>query len=60
MTKRAYDKFMRALREDAQLNQKLRDRIAEAGDTSAVDVTVEFARRHGFEVDAMDVRRARS
>ena len=60
MSKRAYDKFMRALREDAQLNQKLRERIAEAGDTNAVDVTVEFARRHGFEVDAMDVRRARN
>ncbi len=60
MSKRGYDKFMRAISEDAQLGQKLRERIAEAGETSSVDVTVEFARRHGFEVDAMDVRRARN
>ena len=59
MTKRAYDKFMRALRDDSQLAQKLNERIAEAGETNRVDTTVEFARRHGYEVDAMDVRSAR-
>lgn len=59
MSKRAYDKFQRALRDDVQLAQKLRERIAEAGETNTVDATVEFARRHGFEIDAMDVRRAR-
>lgn len=58
MSKRAYDKFQRALAEDSQLAQKLRERVAEADPTKKVDVTVEFARRHGFKVDAMDVRRA--
>jgi hypothetical protein len=58
MSKRAYDKFKRALDNDAQLAQKLRERVAEADPTEKVDVTVEFARRHGFEIDAMDVRRA--
>lgn len=57
MSKRAYDKFQRALDDDPQLAQKLRERVAEAEPTERVDVTVEFARRHGFEVDAMDVRR---
>ena len=59
MSKRAYEKFMQALEDDPQLAQKLRDRVAEAEPTKAVEVTVEFARRHGFEVDAMDVRRSR-
>lgn len=58
MSKRAYDKFQRALSDDPQLAQKLRERVAAADPTKRVDVTVEFARRHGFEVDAMDVRRA--
>ena len=58
MSKRAYDKFQRALSADPQLAQKLRERGAEADPTQKVDVTVEFARRHGFEIDAMDVRRA--
>ena len=58
MSKRAYDKFQRALAEDSQLAQKLRERVAEADPTKKVDVTVEFARRHGFKVDAMDIRRA--
>ena len=58
MSKRAYDKFQRVLAEDSQLAQKLRERVAEADPTKKVDVTVEFARRHGFKVDAMDVRRA--
>ena len=52
MSKRAYDKFQRALSDDPQLAQKLRERIAEAGETNAVDTTVAFARRHGFEIDA--------
>ena len=60
MSKREYKKFMRAIRDDVQLGQKLRERVAEAGDTNTVDATVEFARRHGFEIDAMDVRSARS
>lgn len=60
MSKGAYDKFMRALQDDVQLSNKLRQRIAEAGETKSVDTTVEFARRHGFEIDAMDVRRARN
>jgi hypothetical protein len=51
---------MRALQDDVQLANKLRQRIAEAGETKSVDTTVEFARRHGFEIDAMDVRRARN
>lgn len=59
MSKRAYDKFMRALEDDAQLAQKLRARVDEAGPTKAVETTVEFARRHGFEVAAADVRGAR-
>ena len=58
MSKRAYEKFLRALDDDAQLAQKLRARVAEAGPTKAVETTVEFARRHGFEVDAADVRHA--
>lgn len=58
MSKRAYDKFQRALSDDPQLAQKLRERVAEADPTQKVDVTVEFARKHGFEIDAMDVRRA--
>ena len=57
MSKRAYDKFQRALSDDPQLAQKLRERVAEADPTEKVDVTVEFARRHGFAIDAMDVRR---
>jgi len=57
MSKRAYDKFQRALDDDPQLAQKLRERIAEADPTKRVDVTVEFACKHGFKVDAMDVRR---
>ena len=60
MSKRAYDKFMRALRDDVQLSQKLNERIAEVGETGRVAAAVEFARRHGYETDAMDVRRARS
>ncbi len=60
MSKREYKKFMRAISDDVQLGQKLRERVAEAGDTNAVDATVEFARRHGFDVDAMDVRSARN
>ena len=60
MSKRAYDKFQRALSDDPQLAQKLRERIAEAGETNAVDTTVAFARRHGFEIDAMDVPHARN
>lgn len=58
MSKREYDKFQRALRDDPQLAAKLRERIAEAGETSTVDTTVAFANRHGYKVDAMDVRRA--
>ena len=58
MSKRAYDKFMQALRDDAQLAGKLRERVAEAGETKSVETTVEFARRHGFDVDAKDVRGA--
>lgn len=58
MSKRAYDKFQRALDDDPQLAQKLRERVDEADSTERVDVTVEFARRHGFEIDAMDVRRS--
>ena len=60
MSKREYKKFMNAIRDDVQLGQKLRERVAEAGDTNAVDATVEFARRYGFDIDAMDVRSARS
>jgi hypothetical protein len=60
MSKRAYDKFQRAMDNDPQLAQKLRERIAEGDPTQRVDITVEFARRHGFEIDAMDVRRALS
>lgn len=60
MSKREYKKFMRAISDDVQLGQKLRERVVEAGDTNAVDATVEFARRHGFDVDAMDVRSARN
>lgn len=59
MSRKAYERFMQAIREDSQLAQKLNERVAEAGETNAVEVTVEFARRHGFEVDAMDVRHAR-
>ncbi len=59
MSDRAYKKFMNALRDDAQLAQKLRERVAEAGETNSVETTAEFARRHGFDVDAMDIRRAR-
>lgn len=58
MSKREYDKFRNALREDSQLAEKLRSRIAEAGETKSVEVTVEFAVQHGYKVDAMDVRRA--
>ena len=58
MSKRAYDKFVRAMQDDSQLAQKLRERIAEAGEANRVETTVAFARRHGFEIDAMDVRRA--
>ena len=58
MSKREYDKFMRALRDDPQLAQKLRERVAEAGQTNSVEMTVAFAQRHGFKVDAMDVRRS--
>lgn len=60
MSKRGYDKFMQAISDDSQLAQKLRERVAEAGDTNSVEATAEFARRHGFDVDAMDIRRARS
>ena len=59
MSKRAYDKFQRALDDDPELARKLRARIADADPTKSVEVTVEFARRHGFEIDPMDVRRAR-
>lgn len=58
MSKRAYVKFQRAMEDDPQLAQKLRERVASADPTEKVDVTVEFARKHGFDVDAMDVRRA--
>lgn len=58
MSKHAYDKFMQALRDDAQLAAKLRERVAEAGETKSVETTVEFARRHGFDIDAKDVRSA--
>ncbi len=51
---------MRALAEDSQLAEKLRTRVAEAGELEAVDTTVEFARSHGFKVDAKDVRAARA
>jgi hypothetical protein len=57
-SRRAYGKFQRALEDDPQLAQKLRERIAEAGETNRVEVTVEFANRHGYKIDAMDVRRA--
>lgn len=60
MSKRDYDKFMRAIAEDSQLAEKLRTRVAEAGETEAVDTTVEFARSHGFKVDAKDIRAARA
>ncbi len=60
MSKREYDKFMQALRDDVQLAQKLRDRVAAAGETNSVETTVEFARAHGFKVDAKDVRAARA
>ena len=60
VSKRDYDKFMRALAEDSQLAEKLRTRVAEAGELEAVDTTVEFARSHGFKVDAKDVRAARA
>lgn len=59
MSKREYDKFMQALRDDVQLAQKLRDRVAEAGELNSVDTTVAFARAHGYKVDAKDVRAAR-
>ena len=51
---------MRALAEDSQLAEKLRTRVAEAGELEAVDTAVEFARSHGFKVDAKDVRAARA
>ena len=60
MSQREYDKFMQALRDDVQLAQKLRDRVAAAGETNSVETTVEFARAHGFKVDAKDVRAARA
>lgn len=60
MSTREYEKFMRAIRKDSQLSQKLNERIAEAADTNAVETTVAFAQRHGYKVDAMDVHRARN
>ena len=60
MSKREYDKFMRALADDPQLSERLHNRIAEAGETNAVDITVEFAKNHGFKVDAKDIREARA
>ena len=57
MSKKDYDDFQRALSDDPQLAEKLSEHITEAGETKSVEVTVEFARRHGFEIDAMDVRR---
>ena len=60
MSKRAFDQFQQALSDDPQLARKLRERIAEAGATNSVETTVQFARRHGFEIDAMDVRRGRA
>ena len=41
-----------------RVRERLRKRIAEAGETKRVDVTVEFAKNHGFKVDAKDVRGA--
>jgi len=60
MSERAYKKFQQALENDPQLAQKLRERVAEAGETNSVEATAEFARKHGFKVEAMDIRRARS
>ena len=58
MSRGAYEQFRQALEDDAQLASKLRERVAEAGEGKTVETTVEFARRHGFDVDPMDVRRA--
>ena len=58
MSKREYEKFQQMLRDDVQIAERLRKRIAEAGETKRVDVTVEFAKNHGFKVDAKDVRGA--
>ena len=58
MSKREYEKFQQMLRDDVQIAERLRKRIAEAGETNRVDVTVEFAKNHGFKVDAKDVRGA--
>lgn len=60
MSKREYDKFMRALADDPQLAERLHNRIEEAGELNAVDVTAEFAKSHGFKVDAKDIREARA
>ena len=58
MSKREYEKFQQILREDVQLAERLRSRIAEAGETNRVETTVEFAVKHGYKVDAKDVRGA--
>jgi hypothetical protein len=58
MSKREYEKFQEMLRNDVQLAERLRTRIAEAGETNRVETTVEFARKHGYKVDASDVRGA--
>lgn len=58
MSQRAYEKFLQALEDDPQLAYKLREHVAEAGETNSVDATVEFGQRHGYKFDAMDVRRA--
>ena len=60
MSQRAYKKFREALVDDAGLAEKFRARLAEAGETGSVDATVAFAQRHGFDVQAADVRRARA
>ena len=58
MSQREYDKFQQMLRDDPQIAEWLRKRIAEAGETNKVDVTVQFANNHGYKVDAKDVRSA--
>lgn len=58
MSRRAYESFKQALEDDHGLAAKLRERIAEAGETNRVDTTAAFAQRHGFDVKPIDIRQA--
>jgi len=58
MSRRAYALYRHAREEAAPPARAPRARVAAAGEGKSVATTVEFARRHGFDVDPMDVRRA--